>query len=222
MGGDAVVLVLVGAYAGVGTVWLMLSYWAGLRIPAAGDARAHPRPPWPALVAVLLVVVGMLGLGSLGPRRVAQVLAELLPTSGGSQGYDPAARGGVNDGDDEVRGLNAKSVGFAESDVFLEDDRPSLYDAVSDMYGEPFTPKKQERHRSPCAAASRPAGPPAGREPRWRPGIRHRAGKVRPSRGTRPTATPRPCFSWSGGRRCCCAWPPTTTSTARPGARETR
>jgi transglutaminase-like putative cysteine protease len=141
MGSDAGVLVLVGAYAGVGTVWLMLAYWADLRA-AAGDSR--PRPPWPAVLTVLLVVAGGLGLGALGPVRAARVLAELLPTSGGSSSYDAAARGGLGDGDDEVRGPNAQSVGFTESDVFLEDDRPSLYDAVSDVYGEPFKPKQQE------------------------------------------------------------------------------
>jgi len=37
------------------------------------------------------------------------------------------------------------SSGFADSDAYLDTDRPSLYDAFNDMYGEPSKPKKSER-----------------------------------------------------------------------------
>jgi transglutaminase-like putative cysteine protease len=89
-------------------------------------------------------VGGALGLVAVGPRRAARVLGEWLPTSGGTGGYDPFARGGVNDGDDEVKGENAKSTGMTQTDTFLDSPLPSLYDMINDQYGEPFKPKDQE------------------------------------------------------------------------------
>ncbi len=73
------------------------------------------------------------------------MLGEWLPTSGGTGGYDPFARGGVNDGDDEVKGDNARSTGMVETDSVLDSPLPSLYDMFNDMYGEPFKPREAER-----------------------------------------------------------------------------
>jgi hypothetical protein len=83
----------------------------------------------------------------VGPAQAASRLAGLVPSSGGTEDSNPDARSGVNDGDNEVAASSdPKSVGFTDSDVYLETDRPSLYDAFSDMYGEPVKPrKKQER-----------------------------------------------------------------------------
>jgi transglutaminase-like putative cysteine protease len=86
-----------------------------------------------------------LGLIAVGPQRAARVLGELLPTSGGTGGYDPFARGGINDGGHEVSGDNARSTGMTQTDSFLDSPLPSLYDMISDMYGKPFKPKDQER-----------------------------------------------------------------------------
>jgi hypothetical protein len=70
------------------------------------------RPPWLAAAVAAGVVGSVLGLVAVGPQRAARVLGEWLPTSGGTGGYDPFARGGVNDGDDEVKGTNARSTGM--------------------------------------------------------------------------------------------------------------
>ena len=40
---------------------------------------------------------------------------------------------------------SASTVGPVESEIFLSDDQPSLYDAFNDLYGEPAKPKKQNR-----------------------------------------------------------------------------
>ena len=59
---------------------------------------------------------------------------------------DTNARSGVGDGDNEVSASeHPQSVGFTESEVYLETDRPSLYDAFNESYGEPFKPKRMER-----------------------------------------------------------------------------
>ena len=69
-----------------------------------------------------------------------------MPTSGGTDWSDPDARSGVGDGDNEVSASeHPESVGFTESEIYLETDRPSLYDAFNETYGEPFKPKKQEK-----------------------------------------------------------------------------
>jgi transglutaminase-like putative cysteine protease len=103
------------------------------------------RLPWLAVFVVVSVVGCVLGLMTVGPPRAARVLGEWLPTSGGTGGYNPFARGGVNDGDDEVKGDNARSTGMTQTDTFLDSPLPSRYDVANDLYGEPFKPKEQER-----------------------------------------------------------------------------
>jgi hypothetical protein len=147
------VMILLGLYSATGSVWLMLVYWTGLRrFFVASDTTVslevqprRERLPWLAVFVVVGLVGCVLGLIAVGPQRAARVLGEWLPTSGGTGGYDPFARGGVNDGDDEVRGDNARSTGMIQSDTCLDSPLPSLYDMFNDMYGEPFKPKERER-----------------------------------------------------------------------------
>ena len=88
----------------------------------------------------------VVAVASFGPSRAAVALAGLMPTSGGQDWSDPDASSGVGDGDNEVSASeHPESVGFTESEVYLETDKPSLYDAFNESYGEPFKLKKQER-----------------------------------------------------------------------------
>ena len=147
------VLTLLGLYTATGSVWLMLVYWSGLRRFFVTGERAvtvevqgqRDRLPWVSLFMVLAMVGCVLGIIVVGPGRVAWTLGELFPTSGGTGEFDPFARGGVNDGDDETQGDNAKSTGMTQTESFLESPLPSLYDVVNDMSGEPFKTKTQER-----------------------------------------------------------------------------
>jgi protein-glutamine gamma-glutamyltransferase len=147
------VLTLLGLYGATGVLWLALVYWKGLErffVPAetAGGVNFQPgreRLSWLAILVPVALAGSAVGLIALGPQRAAGVLAEWFPTSGGTGGYDPFARGGVNDGDDEVKGQNARSTGMVETDSFLDSPLPTLYDMVSDLYGEPFKPRDRER-----------------------------------------------------------------------------
>ena len=147
------VMILLGLYSALGSVWLMLVYWTGLRrflvVPdTAVTLEVQPgreRLPWLAVFVVVGLVGCVLGLIAVGPRRAAHVLGEWLPTSGGTGGYDPYARGGINDGDDEVRGDNPRSTGMVETEQFLDSPLPSLYDISNDLYGEPFKVTDRER-----------------------------------------------------------------------------
>jgi hypothetical protein len=146
------VLMLLGLYSAAGSVWLMLVYWSGLRhyfVASDTAAALEVQPgreslPWLAVFVVVALTGSVLGLLAVGPQRAARVLAEWMPTSGGTGDYDPFARGGINDGDDEVAGENARSTGMTESDTFLDSPLPSLYDMINDTYGEPFKPGEKE------------------------------------------------------------------------------
>lgn len=141
----SLVLVLLVAYAAVAACWLMVVYWDGLHLGGAVDRQA--RLPVAAPVVLLALAAAVVGGATLGPgQRLLGPVFELMPSSGGTGSYDPSARGGVNDGDDEVRGTeNARSIGFTDSDVTLDSRTPSLYDLLSDLFGEPVRPKTMER-----------------------------------------------------------------------------
>jgi transglutaminase-like putative cysteine protease len=145
------VVVLLGLYSAAGGAWLMIVYWAELRHPATTRAVVLERRPgrvgvpWVAVLCALGAAGAVLALFVTGPRWGPRVLGEWLATSGGTGDYDPFARGGVNDGDEEVNGANARTTGMVESDSFLDSPLPSLYDLVHDLYGDPFKPKSVER-----------------------------------------------------------------------------
>jgi hypothetical protein len=136
------VLAQLGTYAATATLWLMRAYWNGLRWrPMAGQKAGLPLA---GPVLILAIAGSVFAASTWGPtRRLLGTLWELLPSSGGTGDYHANARGGINDGDDEVRGTeNARSVGFTDSDFFLDSPLPSLYDAFNDLYGEPYKPKE--------------------------------------------------------------------------------
>jgi transglutaminase-like putative cysteine protease len=147
------VLVVLGIYSAVGSVWLMLVYWTGLSRFFIGSGTAvavevqpgKERLPWLGVLVAVGLVSSALGLVAAGPQRTIGVLAEWLPTSGGTGDYDPFARGGVNDGDEETRGRDPNSTGMTGTDTFLDSPLPSLYDLFNETYGEPFQPKERER-----------------------------------------------------------------------------
>jgi hypothetical protein len=141
------VAVLAGAYALIGSLWLMRASWARLRLSSAGTiSRTSSRSPLGALLVLSGVLGAVVTLIAVGPERATAALGELVSSSGGTGESDPNARGGVHDGDNEVSGTTKpRSVGFSDSETYLETDRPSLYDAISEQYGEPFKKKTFEK-----------------------------------------------------------------------------
>lgn len=146
------VVFLLGLYSAADSIWLMLTYWTGLRrffVRSEQSVAVEAQPdkerlPWLAAFVFVALIASVLSLLAIGPQRAARVLGEWIATSGGT-GYDPFARGGVNDGDDEVKGDNANSTGMTQTDSFLDSPLPSLYDLANDLYGEPFKPQDHER-----------------------------------------------------------------------------
>jgi protein-glutamine gamma-glutamyltransferase len=147
VGGESGMAVLapVGGFALTGTLLLILVYWEGLGLAVSAGSGTR-RLPITAAAWVLGIVAAATAFAAIGPSRAATALAGLVPTSGGTDWSDPEARSGVGDGDNEVKASeHPQSVGFAESEIYLETDRPSLYDSFNESYGEPLKPKKQEK-----------------------------------------------------------------------------
>lgn len=138
-------------FALMGGIWLILSYRS--EQSNASDAVADGRvthvpmrlPFREAIVFGILTAISV-GVAVAGPKRILVTLGELMPTSGGTGNVDPFARYGIGDGPEEVAGDNARAAGMVETDKMIEDNKNSLIDAVSDMYGPPHKPNKdQER-----------------------------------------------------------------------------
>jgi protein-glutamine gamma-glutamyltransferase len=61
-----------------------------------------------------------------------------MPSSGGNQQYDEAARSGVGDGDALAAGTeNIRSFAPIENAPFLNSHEQTLYDVFDEMYDEP-------------------------------------------------------------------------------------
>jgi len=122
-------------YSLIGGYWLILLNWSQLEIKLVEGMSS--RPP---IVAVLVwgLLAGLFTVSVVGPRQALGVLAEWLATSGGTTRGDEDTRSGVGDGPNLVKGTErAQSTGPTDSDVFLETQERSLYDASNEKWGEP-------------------------------------------------------------------------------------
>ncbi len=126
--------------------WLVGNHWEGLESQAAVRIDRTGGMRWSTIAVGVLVFSGTaLALGSRVPV-LRKLHAELMPTSGGTTHKDRAARSGVGNGDALIAAKNhATSFGAVETDVFLESEKPSLFDVFSDEFGEPKRNERVER-----------------------------------------------------------------------------
>lgn len=124
----------------------MTGYWATLEQKFAATTERRP----PARRVVLAATALSLALAGgvtylLAATRVVE-LPGMFWSSGGNQWSDDHARDGVGDGN-QVRAASdiAQSFGPVDSDIFMESDKPTLFDVASDMYGKPRKPKRSTR-----------------------------------------------------------------------------
>jgi hypothetical protein len=125
--------------------WLMARYWDSIE---EGFLVSQTVPVLPLRLSIL----GIMGLGALGflawtsfSKDAANRLDGFMPTSGGNKQGESWARQGVGDGDMLIGAKDeAFTFGPVDSDLFLESETPSMYDLVSDLYGE--TPPKKRRY----------------------------------------------------------------------------
>lgn len=134
-------------------IWLFAEHQAAMPKRADKPAYATESASHRLRIRGAIVRMAVLSLAVLvvvsqfrGDRAIHHVLAEWVGSSGGSGETNELATAGVGDGPNEVSASeNADSVGFTDSDIYLESDRPSLFDAFNEQYGEPYKPKEQQR-----------------------------------------------------------------------------
>ena len=141
-------LVMAGCFAVAALWWLLGLYWSRLDDKAIdGDSRMLPvRTSFVATTAVLIALAG--GVACLAPLSRGTIAVNgFTPFSGGQNGeQDPFARSGIGEGDMLTAGTNATTTGAVETDQFIEDNQPSLYDMLTEKYEGPA--KKPRRTRA--------------------------------------------------------------------------
>ncbi len=128
-----------------GCVWhLVANHWEKLDVcfPDSVRPTVGVRPA-SVLVAVALCLAGGLAVRNrFGPSD--RFAFGIMPTSGGSQWSDPAARSGTGTGDAAIAAKDhAQSFGAVESEMFLESTESTLFDMFNDMIGEPKKKKNK-------------------------------------------------------------------------------
>ena len=147
------VYVLAFFYALVSLWWLLGDYWNRVTVKAI-DGDSHSLPIRGAVVLTTLAVITCVGgIASFSvPIAEAVAIKGFMPSSGGDSWYDAYARSGIGDGDMLTAGQNATTAGAVDSDQFIEDDKPSMYDVMMEKYDGPVR-KKKKRNRAVALAA---------------------------------------------------------------------
>ncbi len=123
--------------------WLVANHWEQVESTAAVDVLPARLQRYSYLIVGSVAFA--VGAGAIANRVpvLRKMQAEVMPTSGGTSQKDSMARSGVGNGDALIAAKNhASSFGAVETDMFLDSEKPSLFDMFSDEFGEP---KKMER-----------------------------------------------------------------------------
>ncbi len=126
--------------------WLIANHWERMERTAAADIQVVGGWRWTYLVMGCCLFLGTTSLFSDRIPVLRKLKAEIMPTSGGTSGRDSAARSGVGNGDALIAAKqHAASFGAVETDLFLDSEKPSLFDVFNDEFGEPKLNKRVER-----------------------------------------------------------------------------
>ena len=141
--------VLLAIYALLGLWWLMGDYWR--RISAHFPDETTTEIPYFARVGAIGLVLFFLAGGAVAfqSNAVTSAVAGFMPSSGGTGGSDPFARGGIGDGEQMVGAKeDADSFGPIESELFMESQQPTLYDMFIENYAEASIKKRKSISRA--------------------------------------------------------------------------
>lgn len=135
---------LIAMFAFTVISWLTATYWNGLQRRLLQTERTAL--PWRWLLIGPAIPLSALLIASAGGNDVIRSVRGFLPGSGGEGDYDEFSRGGVNDGDALVAGMNdIRSFGSIDDAPFADDDKPSLYDVINDQFDEPVRKIKDQQ-----------------------------------------------------------------------------
>ena len=125
--------------------WLLGNYWNRVQSKAVDiESRSLPVRGLAIVITIPFLLTAAALASLFGPSQTTISLTGFMPSSGGESWHDTYARSGVGDGDMLTAGENASSVGPVESDQFIEDDKPSIYDIMSEKYEGPVRKKNQK------------------------------------------------------------------------------
>ena len=126
--------------------WSMTSYWKTLDQKYADEHKTQLSTKGIVLFVSIAAIAATCGIAALIVSTQKTEIAGFSWFSGGVKWSDDYARDGIGDGN-MIRAAmdNAGSFGPVDSDVFLESDKPTLFDVASDMYGKPKKKRKFNR-----------------------------------------------------------------------------
>lgn len=140
------VFALTFLYSVIALWWLLGNYWNRLNQKAL-DVSSQTRSINGFAIGVTVVflsVVGMVAWMAV-PENGGNSRRGFSFFSGGEDGDESDfARSGFGDGNMLTAGDNATTSGAVDSDQFIEDDKPSIYDITSEKYDGPLKIKKIE------------------------------------------------------------------------------
>lgn len=135
-------------------VWhLVANHWERLDLCGVDQVRrgSGVRPVSVLAAVAIFIVSGVVVKDRLGESK--RFAFGFMPTSGGNQWSDPAARSGVGTGDAAIAAKDhAESFGAVESDLFLESTESTLFDMFNDSIGEPKKKKNKYERRQGLTA----------------------------------------------------------------------
>ena len=132
-------------WASVCLWWLASNQWERLQSSAAIDVEITHGLRWiPILLGCgLFMLAASLITGRFAV--VGKLQSQWMPTSGGNNGHDNFARSGVGDGEVVIAARsNPQTFAAIDTNFFIESPEPSLYDVISEQFGEPRKKSKWE------------------------------------------------------------------------------
>ena len=144
---DTLTFIVAALFAFAGLWWLLGQYWNRLDSKAIdGDSRFLKLHGSAVSLTMLVVVVVVCIAATIPFAQTGISLAGFMPFSGGETGSQHEfAISGIGDGNMLTAGKNATTTGAVESDEFIEDHKPSLYDITSDRYDGPIMKITREK-----------------------------------------------------------------------------
>jgi len=144
---DFKVLMVAALFAFVGLWWLLGQYWNRLESKAIdGETRLLKLHGSAVSLTMLIVILVACIVAAVPFSQNGIFLDGFMPFSGGEKGGESAfAISGIGDGNMLTAGNNATTTGAVESDQFIEDHKPSLYDITSERYDGPVMKTPRNR-----------------------------------------------------------------------------
>jgi transglutaminase-like putative cysteine protease len=143
---SAVATIFAYSWGGLCLWWLVSNHWE--QVAACSATRVQALARGRLIVMTIGATAFLLGTLLVSNRIpvIRKLRAEVMPTSGGTGSTDMAARRGLGNGEALVAAKqHATSFGAVETDVFLDSEKPSLFDVFSEEFGEPRKNKRVEQ-----------------------------------------------------------------------------